>query len=157
MKQFSSGVMLVGVLLSAGAIYAQDFSAFEYRNVGPSRGGRVTAVAGNRCGSGYVLSRRVRIRSLEKPKTTARPGMLYLTVTSKHPRLAISLWHRMMPTSFTSARVRTAYAVTSFRARASINLSMLVCPGSISDCEIPGILVPWSSIRPITISFGLPP
>lgn len=38
--------MLVGVLLSAGVIYAQDFSAFEYRNVGPSRGGRVTAVAG---------------------------------------------------------------------------------------------------------------
>lgn len=28
------------------AALAQDFSAFEYRNVGPSRGGRVTAVAG---------------------------------------------------------------------------------------------------------------
>ena len=27
-------------------VLAQDFSAFEYRNVGPSRGGRVTAVAG---------------------------------------------------------------------------------------------------------------
>ncbi len=38
--------MLMGVLLSAGVLYAQDFSAFEYRNVGPSRGGRVTAVAG---------------------------------------------------------------------------------------------------------------
>ena len=46
MKRFSSGVILMGALLSAGAIYAQDFSAFEYRNVGPSRGGRVTAVAG---------------------------------------------------------------------------------------------------------------
>ncbi|RLA26967.1 MAG: hypothetical protein DRQ63_07005 [Gammaproteobacteria bacterium] len=46
MKLFRSGVMLMGVLLSAGVLYAQDFSAFEYRNVGPSRGGRVTAVAG---------------------------------------------------------------------------------------------------------------
>ena len=33
-------------LLLAGATLAQDYSAFEYRNVGPSRGGRVTAVAG---------------------------------------------------------------------------------------------------------------
>lgn len=32
--------------LLAGSVLAQDFSAFEYRNVGPSRGGRVTAVAG---------------------------------------------------------------------------------------------------------------
>ena len=46
MKQIKSGVILAGVLLSADALYAQDFSAFEYRNVGPSRGGRVTAVAG---------------------------------------------------------------------------------------------------------------
>ncbi len=30
----------------SGAVIAQDFSAFEYRNIGPSRGGRVTAVAG---------------------------------------------------------------------------------------------------------------
>ena len=29
-----------------GTVFAQDFSAFEYRNIGPSRGGRVTAVAG---------------------------------------------------------------------------------------------------------------
>jgi photosystem II stability/assembly factor-like uncharacterized protein len=33
-------------LLLSGAVIAQDFSAFEYRNIGPSRGGRVTAVAG---------------------------------------------------------------------------------------------------------------
>ena len=33
-------------MLSAGLLQAQDFGAFEYRNVGPSRGGRVTAVAG---------------------------------------------------------------------------------------------------------------
>ena len=33
-------------LLLTGTVIAQDFSAFEYRNVGPSRGGRVTAVAG---------------------------------------------------------------------------------------------------------------
>ncbi|MDG2375111.1 MAG: hypothetical protein P8M18_02055 [Woeseiaceae bacterium] len=32
--------------LIAGAVVAQDFSHFEYRNIGPSRGGRVTAVAG---------------------------------------------------------------------------------------------------------------
>ena len=32
--------------LMAGAVLAQDFSHFEYRNIGPSRGGRVTAVAG---------------------------------------------------------------------------------------------------------------
>ena len=36
---------LVALLLS-GSVVAQDFDAFEYRNVGPSRGGRVTAVAG---------------------------------------------------------------------------------------------------------------
>ncbi len=34
------------VPLIAAQVLAQDFSAFEYRNVGPSRGGRVTAVAG---------------------------------------------------------------------------------------------------------------
>jgi photosystem II stability/assembly factor-like uncharacterized protein len=32
--------------LMASAVLAQDFSHFEYRNIGPSRGGRVTAVAG---------------------------------------------------------------------------------------------------------------
>jgi photosystem II stability/assembly factor-like uncharacterized protein len=32
--------------LISGGVLAQDFSNFEYRNVGPSRGGRVTAVAG---------------------------------------------------------------------------------------------------------------
>jgi len=32
--------------LLAGVVVAQDFSHFEYRNIGPSRGGRVTAVAG---------------------------------------------------------------------------------------------------------------
>ncbi len=34
------------ITLLAGTVLAQDFSAFEYRNIGPSRGGRVTAVAG---------------------------------------------------------------------------------------------------------------
>ena len=34
------------VALLSATVLAQDFSAFEYRNVGPSRGGRVTAVAG---------------------------------------------------------------------------------------------------------------
>ncbi len=38
-------IAAVSVLASVGAI-AQDFSAFEYRNIGPTRGGRVTAVAG---------------------------------------------------------------------------------------------------------------
>jgi photosystem II stability/assembly factor-like uncharacterized protein len=33
-------------ILLASTTLAQDFSAFEYRNIGPSRGGRVTAVAG---------------------------------------------------------------------------------------------------------------
>lgn len=37
--------LLIG-LLCAEASPAQDFSNFEYRNIGPSRGGRVTAVAG---------------------------------------------------------------------------------------------------------------
>ncbi|MGF1455272.1 MAG: WD40/YVTN/BNR-like repeat-containing protein [Alphaproteobacteria bacterium] len=32
--------------LSASASFGQDFSNFDYRNVGPTRGGRVTAVAG---------------------------------------------------------------------------------------------------------------
>ena len=40
--------MLPGLaaFLLSGSLVAQDFDAFEYRNVGPSRGGRVTAVAG---------------------------------------------------------------------------------------------------------------
>ncbi len=38
--------LFVSISASAGVL-AQDFSAFEYRNVGPSRGGRVTAVAGS--------------------------------------------------------------------------------------------------------------
>jgi len=42
-KTIACSVMLMFV--AHGAI-AQDFDAFEYRNVGPSRGGRVTAVAG---------------------------------------------------------------------------------------------------------------
>ena len=33
-------------LLLSDSVTAQDFSNFEYRNIGPSRGGRVTAVAG---------------------------------------------------------------------------------------------------------------
>lgn len=36
----------LAVLVQADAGYAQNFEAFEYRNVGPTRGGRVTAVAG---------------------------------------------------------------------------------------------------------------
>ena len=34
------------LLLFAGSLTAQDFSIFEYRNVGPYRGGRVTTVSG---------------------------------------------------------------------------------------------------------------
>lgn len=34
------------LLLLSGAVIAQDFDAFQYRNVGPLRGGRVTSVAG---------------------------------------------------------------------------------------------------------------
>lgn len=37
---------LVALLLGANPVLAQDFSAFQYRNIGPTRGGRVTAVAG---------------------------------------------------------------------------------------------------------------
>jgi photosystem II stability/assembly factor-like uncharacterized protein len=39
-------VSLAVFLLITATTAAQDFSNFEYRNVGPSRGGRVTAVAG---------------------------------------------------------------------------------------------------------------
>lgn len=46
MKPIKPGLLLTGVLLAAQCVNAQDFDAFEYRNVGPSRGGRVTAVAG---------------------------------------------------------------------------------------------------------------
>ena len=40
--------LLISVALAfgAGTLFASDFRAFEYRNIGPSRGGRVTAVAG---------------------------------------------------------------------------------------------------------------
>ena len=36
----------ISLTVLSGSVFAQDFSAFEYRNIGPSRGGRVTAVAG---------------------------------------------------------------------------------------------------------------
>lgn len=45
--KFVNTVLLPAVLLLAcEPLFAVDFGAFEYRNVGPARGGRVTAVAG---------------------------------------------------------------------------------------------------------------
>ena len=46
MKQLTTGLLLLTTFVSGECLFAQDFNAFEYRNVGPSRGGRVTAVAG---------------------------------------------------------------------------------------------------------------
>jgi photosystem II stability/assembly factor-like uncharacterized protein len=46
MKFILTGILLLTTFLSTECLLAQDFDAFEYRNVGPSRGGRVTAVAG---------------------------------------------------------------------------------------------------------------
>lgn len=46
MKSFNIGLVLFTVFLATECLFAQDFDAFRYRNVGPSRGGRVTAVAG---------------------------------------------------------------------------------------------------------------
>ena len=46
MKSFIQLLFTATVALLAGSVLAQDFSVFEYRNIGPSRGGRVTAVAG---------------------------------------------------------------------------------------------------------------
>lgn len=46
MKFLLRSFVAAAACVLAVAALAQDFSAFEYRNVGPSRGGRVTAVAG---------------------------------------------------------------------------------------------------------------
>ena len=46
MKQIQTSLLIITALLFVEPLQAQDFDAFEYRNVGPSRGGRVTAVAG---------------------------------------------------------------------------------------------------------------
>ena len=46
MKKINTALLLLTAFLSTQCLMAQDFNAFEYRNVGPSRGGRVTAVAG---------------------------------------------------------------------------------------------------------------
>jgi photosystem II stability/assembly factor-like uncharacterized protein len=46
MKNIATGIILGCALFTSDYLFAQDFSAFEYRNIGPSRGGRVTAVAG---------------------------------------------------------------------------------------------------------------
>ncbi len=46
MNQLTTGLLLLTTFVSGECALAQDFDAFEYRNVGPSRGGRVTAVAG---------------------------------------------------------------------------------------------------------------
>ncbi len=42
-----SFIVSIAVFVGAGAAAAQDFSNFEYRNLGPARGGRATAVAGS--------------------------------------------------------------------------------------------------------------
>ncbi|MEM8799120.1 MAG: hypothetical protein AAGF15_03475 [Pseudomonadota bacterium] len=44
--QFKMTAVIVATFL-AGTAMAQDFSSFEYRNLGPARGGRATAVAGS--------------------------------------------------------------------------------------------------------------
>ena len=46
MNAFKNALVSISVILLACPVVAQDFSSFEYRNIGPSRGGRVTAVAG---------------------------------------------------------------------------------------------------------------
>lgn len=46
MKTIKTGFLLFITFLSTECLLAQDFGSFQYRNVGPSRGGRVTAVAG---------------------------------------------------------------------------------------------------------------
>ncbi|MEM9379781.1 MAG: hypothetical protein AAGB93_07495 [Planctomycetota bacterium] len=46
MTRFHTLLLRLSVLSLAAPGLTQDFSVFEYRNVGPSRGGRVTAVAG---------------------------------------------------------------------------------------------------------------
>ena len=46
MNRFYKPVVSLFLILAPVSLLAQDFSAFEYRNIGPSRGGRVTAVAG---------------------------------------------------------------------------------------------------------------
>ena len=46
MKTTKTGFLLLATFLSTECLLAQDFGSFEYRNIGPSRGGRVTAVAG---------------------------------------------------------------------------------------------------------------
>jgi photosystem II stability/assembly factor-like uncharacterized protein len=46
MKPSNRLLVSVPLILFTASVLAQDFHAFEYRNIGPSRGGRVTAVAG---------------------------------------------------------------------------------------------------------------
>ena len=46
MKNIAAGIVLGCAFFTGDYLFAQDFSAFEYRNIGPYRGGRVTAVAG---------------------------------------------------------------------------------------------------------------
>ena len=46
MKFVASKVKYILVLFITGSLSAQDFSAFQYRTVGPERGGRVTTVTG---------------------------------------------------------------------------------------------------------------
>ncbi|WP_282075192.1 WD40/YVTN/BNR-like repeat-containing protein [Maribacter aquivivus] len=46
MKTFVRFLSISTFLLSTTLVLAQDFSAFEYRTIGPSRGGRVTTVTG---------------------------------------------------------------------------------------------------------------
>mgnify|MGYP000456284335 CR=1 FL=1 len=46
MKIFKISLILGVLLLTSEPLIARDFDALEYRNIGPARGGRVTAVAG---------------------------------------------------------------------------------------------------------------
>ncbi|MHA7871412.1 MAG: WD40/YVTN/BNR-like repeat-containing protein, partial [Hyphococcus sp.] len=47
MRIRSGLIATLAVAFAASATAAQDFSSFDYRNLGPARGGRVTAVAGS--------------------------------------------------------------------------------------------------------------
>ncbi|MGC1514391.1 MAG: hypothetical protein WA810_02345, partial [Maribacter sp.] len=46
MKKLFRSLSLSALLLSTAVLYAQEFESFQYRTIGPSRGGRVTTVTG---------------------------------------------------------------------------------------------------------------
>ena len=112
----------------------EKLEALKWRCIGPSRGGRVVAVAGDPAEPWYSIS-------APAPAASGRPmdGGVYLALRlgrlhRQLPRSARSPWRPPIPTSSTPAPARPRSASTSPMATASTSRPMPGAPGAMSAC-----------------------